>query len=134
MTLVKIIIMIMAIETGGEIDKNNAVGDGGKAIGCLQIHPITVDEANRILDRQEFTLADRRSKAQSFRIASTVLSWRIRRYRLRYGRDPSQYDVMCSWQSGSIFKRATRSYREKVNRQLGPADVDSDGRAIACLR
>ena len=94
MTLVKIIIMIMAIETGGEIDKNNAVGDGGKAIGCLQIHPITVDEANRILDRQEFTLADRRSKAQSFRIASTVLSWRIRRYRLRYGRDPSQYDVM----------------------------------------
>ena len=46
-TLLKILIPILIqIESGGD---NNAIGDGGKAVGCLQQHEIHVDEANRIM-------------------------------------------------------------------------------------
>lgn len=45
-TLLKILIPILIqIESGGN---NNAIGDGGRAVGCLQIHKIMVDDVNRI--------------------------------------------------------------------------------------
>jgi len=45
-TLLKILIPILIqIESEGN---NNAIGDGGKAVGCLQIHKIMVDDVNRI--------------------------------------------------------------------------------------
>lgn len=37
----------------------SAVGDGGSAVGVLQIRPIMVRDCNRILGREEFTLVDR---------------------------------------------------------------------------
>jgi hypothetical protein len=39
---------LMAVETGGERNPDLAIGDGGRAIGCLQIHRAVVLDVNRI--------------------------------------------------------------------------------------
>jgi len=46
------------VESGGDA---SATGDGGKAVGIAQIWPITVKDCNRIIGREEFTIADRLS-------------------------------------------------------------------------
>jgi hypothetical protein len=136
MTLLMIIALLIQIETGGEADPANAKYDGGASVGWLQIKPIMVAEANRILGREEFTLKDRRNKIQSIRLATAVLSYRVKRYRHRYRRKPSAFCLMCSWQSGSIFKVATRDYEQKVNivlDSLSPCNRRSRVQSIAQL-
>jgi len=44
------------VESGGDPD---AVGDGGLAVGILQIQPVMVAEVNRIVGERRYTLADR---------------------------------------------------------------------------
>ena len=65
---------IEQVESGGKPD---AVGDGGKAVGILQIHPILVRDVNRIAKEKrlgvKFTYADRLDpdkSRQMFRIYS----------------------------------------------------------------
>lgn len=52
------------------------VGDNGKAVGVLQIHPIMVREANRILKMKkidkEYTYEDRYSREKSIEIFNIV--------------------------------------------------------------
>ena len=36
----------------------NAIGDGGEAVGCMQIHKIYVDDVNRIMAYNEFKYPD----------------------------------------------------------------------------
>ena len=56
----------------------NCIGDGGKAVGVLQIHPIMVREANRILAMKDasqanfYTYADRYSREKSIEIFKVV--------------------------------------------------------------
>lgn len=51
--------LLSAIEWVESRCNPSAVGDGGRAVGVLQVWPITVADANRILGREEFSLADR---------------------------------------------------------------------------
>ena len=60
---------LIAIESSGNPD---AIGDGGQAVGLLQIHPRTVDECNRILKRNEFTLDDRLSRERSVEMFEVI--------------------------------------------------------------
>lgn len=57
---------IILVETRGDSTK---VGDGGKAVGILQIHPIMVREVNNCAKKlsieKEFTYKDRKSKQKS---------------------------------------------------------------------
>jgi hypothetical protein len=66
--LERLIDILEEIETGGirEQDRDLAVGDGGAALGRLQIHRIAVDDVNRILRRALYRYEDRtdRSKAR----------------------------------------------------------------------
>lgn len=52
------------------------VGDSGKAVGVLQIHPVMVREANRILrmrgEDEKFTYEDRYSKEKSIEIFNVI--------------------------------------------------------------
>ena len=54
----------------------NCVGDNGKAVGVLQIHPIMVREANRILKlsgvEKEYTYDDRYDRTKSIEIFKIV--------------------------------------------------------------
>ena len=65
----RLIDAIIRVESSGRAD---AVGDGGRAVGILQIWPITVADANRILGRDEFTLADRLDPDRSRAIFYTI--------------------------------------------------------------
>lgn len=48
---------IAFVESGND---PNAVGDGGLlAVGMYQIHPVFVEDVNRILKKEAYTLADR---------------------------------------------------------------------------
>ena len=57
----------------------NAVGDSGKAVGVLQIHPIMVREANRIIamngGNKAYTYDDRYSRAKSIEIFNIVQNY-----------------------------------------------------------
>jgi len=53
---------IIQVESGGD---PNAIGDGGRAVGILQIHPIMVKDVNRILGHERYTLEDRYSPEKS---------------------------------------------------------------------
>lgn len=54
----------------------SAIGDNGKAVGVLQIHPIMVREANRILKMlgkdKEYTYEDRYSREKSIEIFKVI--------------------------------------------------------------
>lgn len=52
---------------------DTVVGDGGKALGCLQLHPIMVAEANRI-SNSSYTLEDRLSRSKSIEMFNIVQS------------------------------------------------------------
>ncbi|HPC97045.1 MAG TPA: transglycosylase SLT domain-containing protein [Sedimentisphaerales bacterium] len=61
--LVKTLLAVAMVESGGD---PCATGDGGRAVGILQIRPIMVADVNRIVGQQQrYTLADRRDVRKS---------------------------------------------------------------------
>lgn len=83
MNLTNLILALIAIESGGAPD---AVRDD--CVGVLQLRPCYVHDVNRIIGRQEFTLADRRSRVKSIRMARVMFahyskaSWGVREFAL----------------------------------------------------
>jgi hypothetical protein len=63
----RLIDCLEAVETGGtpEAERDAVTGDGGAALGRLQIHRIMVDECNRIMRRAVWTYADRSDRQKS---------------------------------------------------------------------
>ena len=51
------------VESRGD---NNAVGDNGKAVGCIQMWPIMVDEVNRLIGKDLFKYKDRLTRERSY--------------------------------------------------------------------
>ena len=64
---------VICVESRGN---DSAVGDNGKAVGCLQIHPIMVREVNRLLAKYDipttYTLEDRYSREKSIEMFNIV--------------------------------------------------------------
>ena len=87
--------------------------DYPNAVGILQIHPIMIREANRILGRKQFTIADRLSPAKSRQVAKVFLAYQVDRYKTKYGEYPSELRLACSWNSGSIRKQMPSAYLKK---------------------
>lgn len=48
MLLEAVISALIAVETGGHPRPADAIGDGGRALGVLQIHQAVVDDVNRV--------------------------------------------------------------------------------------
>lgn len=104
-----------------ESDGNQfAIGDNGKAVGCLQIWEIMVKECNRILGRNEFTLKDRYNVKRSKYMATVFLSRQISRYKSKYGKYPNELVLASSWNTGSIFNNVNRKYisRYKLKKRI----------------
>ena len=71
-TLIALLVpLLIQVESGGN---NQAVGDGGNAVGCLQIWKIVVDDCNRIQSDEVFTYSDRLSRPKSIRMAQIYLT------------------------------------------------------------
>lgn len=101
---------IEQVESGG---KSDAVGDGGKAVGILQIHPIMVKDVNRILGEDRYTLADRLDPAKSREM--------FRVYSEHYSKGASDEVIARRWNAGpkGDKKPATLTYWAKVKAKMG---------------
>jgi hypothetical protein len=65
--------VVIYVESRGN---DSAIGDNGKAVGCLQIHPIAVLEANRILAKYDsptvYSLGDRYNREKSIEMFNVI--------------------------------------------------------------
>ena len=100
---------LQVVESNNQVD---AIGDGGRAAGILQIHPIMVKECNRILGREWFTLADRFSVSRSRAMARVYFG--------HYGKGWTLEQAARAWNGGpkGYTKKATLKYWGKVKREL----------------
>ena len=107
---------IITVESNGKVD---AVGDGGKAIGILQIHACVVVDVNRV-HGTSFSLADRYNPDKSLDIAYLYLSHWGKSYQRKTGKAPTTETLSRIWNGGpnGWKKEATVKYWNKVNNQL----------------
>lgn len=134
--------VLIQVESCGQLD---AIGDDGRAVGCLQIHQIMVDDVNRISESKgywcrhtdewywkEFTLDDRLDKDASVRMCELYLEYYYDKYVDWYqdvtdtSEYPHPFDIaeICArlWNGGYAGlkrnPRATDNYWAKVKEEL----------------
>jgi hypothetical protein len=99
---------IIYVESRGN---DSAVGDNGRSVGCLQIQPIAVREANRLLGRDEYCLEDRWSRSRSIEMFNVIRD-----------RTPFKTDekIARNWNGGcnGCNKKSTLKYWRKVKKRL----------------
>ena len=97
------------VESSGRAD---AVGDGGKAVGILQIHPVMVADCNRIVGEDRWTLDDRTDAVKSRAM--------FRTYSDHYSKDASDEVIARRWQGGprGDRRKATEAYWPRVQRAM----------------
>jgi len=100
---------LVAVESGGDCLRK---GDHGRAVGCLQMWPCAVREANRLAGRRVWTLADRADQWEAQRMAVTLLRWQD----LRTGGRLTDVELACRWRNPG--GRVCAWYRAKVEKQL----------------
>ena len=105
---------VIQVESRGN---DSAVGDNGKAVGCLQIHPIVVREVNRLVSKH-YTLDDRYSRAKSIEMFNIISE----EYDCCEEYTFMQYAEIVArrWNGGpkGDKKTATLEYWEKVKKEL----------------
>lgn len=106
---------IIYVESRGN---DSAIGDNGKAVGCLQIHPIAVREANRILNRDVYSIEDRYSRSKSIEIFNIISE----EYECCQEYTFTEYAEIVSrrWNGGpkGDNKKCTEKYWKKVKEKL----------------
>ena len=107
-TIAVLLAVLIQVESGGN---DKAVGDCGRAIGCLQIRVVAVDEANRIVGERRWRYSDRYDRQKSIAICRATLArhWR------RGVTDP--VELCCKWRN-PYGKRAPLWYRERIEKAL----------------
>lgn len=99
---------LIRVESGGIPD---AVGDGGRAVGVMQMWPCAVHEANRIAGRKLWTLSDRSNPQLSLAMARVILAHHYR----RGARDA--VSLACRWRNP--YSAAPAWYAARVRREVG---------------
>lgn len=112
--LIILIPLLIQVESSGNPD---AVGDGGKAVGVLQIHKIAVDDVNRIYGT-EYTYQDRSDPVKSRRIAGLYLTHWGKHYEQKTGQKATLEVLSRIWNGGpnGYKKPATIPYWNKVQK------------------
>ena len=108
MNLSALIAALIAVESGG---RDNAIGDGGRAIGALQIHKAVVVDVNRIAGTS-YTHQQMTNRIAARRVCEIYLS--------RYASGKSNEEAARIWNGGPTGhkKSATLSYWNKVRKHL----------------
>ena len=98
-------------------DNVNAIGDNGKAVGCMQIWKVVVDDVNKV-SKLKYNYNDRFNKEKSIEIFKLYINKYATAKRL--GRTPTDEDVARIWNGGpNGFKKAgTKQYWLKVKAEL----------------
>jgi hypothetical protein len=107
-TIAIVIAALIRIESAGD---PGAVGDGGRAVGVLQMWPCAVAEANRLAGRQLWTLDDRWNQQLSRAMCKVTLEWHYK----RGVTDP--VELACRWRNP--YSNCPEWYAAKVRRSLG---------------
>jgi hypothetical protein len=104
----RLIPALIRVESGGN---DKAIGDSGRAVGCLQIWPVVVEDVNR-LSGMAYTLKDRLDRQKSVSMA--------RIYLLHYGKGKNMEQTARIWNGGprGDTKKATVEYWEKVKKEI----------------
>ncbi|CAK0753791.1 hypothetical protein CCP3SC1AL1_2030001 [Gammaproteobacteria bacterium] len=102
----RLITALIQVESGG---RQLAVGDHGQAVGVLQLHPIMVQDVNRIAGTR-YTLADRYNPEKSKAMA--------RLYFRHYGRTWTVEQACRHWNSGPGSTSGTDIYWQRVKARL----------------
>lgn len=108
MNLSALIAALIAVESGG---RDNAIGDGGRAIGALQIHKAVVVDVNRIAGTS-YTHQQMTNRIAARRVCEIYLR--------RYAAGKSDEEAARIWNGGPTGhqKPATLSYWNKVKKHL----------------
>lgn len=104
--------LLPAIEQVESDGDPNAVGDNGQAVGILQMHPVMVEDCNRIVGEEAWTLEDRKDPDKSRTM--------FRVYSNRYSRKASLEVVARRWNGGPSGdkKKATERYWREVQKEM----------------
>lgn len=98
-------------------DNVNAIGDNGKAVGCMQIWKVVVDDVNKV-SKLKYNYNDRFNKEKSIEIFKLYINKYATAKRL--GRTPTDEDMARIWNGGpNGFKKVgTKQYWLKVKAEL----------------
>ena len=89
-----------------------------RAVGCLQIWKIVVDDVNRIQKKEVFTYKDRSDRLKSLRMAEIYLTHYGNHYHKKTGHKANMEVLSRIWNGGPLGykKQATLKYWEKVKK------------------
>jgi len=108
MNLTNLITALIAVESSGN---DLAIGDQGRAIGCLQIHNAVVLDVNRI------TGSHYRWEAMTNRVAARAV---CQAYLTHYGRGATTEQLARRWNGGPTGDRkpATVAYWRRIQKVI----------------
>ena len=108
MNLTNLITALIAVESGGN---DMAIGDGGRALGPLQIHRGVVLDVNRITG-SHYRHQDMTNRAQARAVCEAYLR--------HYGRGATTEQLARRWNGGPTGDRktATAAYWQKVKKEI----------------
>jgi hypothetical protein len=113
MNLTNLISALIAVESSGN---DLAIGDQGRAIGCLQIHKAVVLDANRITG-SHYRHQDMTNRVAARAVCQAYLTHYVTEKRI--GRKPTIADFAKVWNSGpdGFKKTCSDKYSAKVQLQ-----------------
>ena len=112
---------IIQVESGGNLD---AIGDNGKAQGCLQIKQCVIDDVNKFYPKyyreRLYVLDDAFAKDKALEICWLYLKHWGEVYQKKMGKKPTMEVFARIWNGGpnGWKKKSTLKYWEKVKRQM----------------
>ena len=111
MNYASLISALMAVETGGHRTADLVIGDGGRAIGALQIHRSVVEDVNRFAGTH-YSWKGMTNRADARRVCDLYLQ--------RYAKGRSMEDAARIWNGGPSghLKPSTEAYWAKVQRNM----------------
>ena len=111
MNLGPLIAALITVETGGCRNPDLAIGDGGAAIGALQIHRAVVLDVNRIAGTS-YTHAQMTNRVAARRVCEIYLT--------RYAAGKTNEEAARIWNGGptGYKKSATLAYWNKVRKEI----------------
>jgi len=115
-TMALLLAAMIDVESSGD---NHAVGDQGRAIGCLQIHKAVLTDVNHAF-KTDYILRDCYDRYLSCEIARRYLSLWGRKYQAETGNKPSAEVLARIWNGGprGWQEDATGPYWDKVKQTL----------------
>lgn len=117
LSFTSLLVALIAVESNGNPD---AVGDGGKAIGILQIHAAVVEDVNRVYRTEYVWPRDAKNPTTAKQICELYLRYWMSHHSRKTGQSVSYEMAARIWNGGPTgpTKSATLPYYRKVAKHL----------------